>query len=287
MPPEVSELTVGLLQLRSPATQAEAADHLEPRLREAAARGARLIVTPEFTNFMERDDAKLRDRARTEDEDLVVLRARALAAELGVWVLLGSVAVKGEDGRLANRSLLLNDTGEIVAAYDKMHLFDLDLPDGRRVRESDTFAPGARPVVADTPWGPLGLSVCYDVRFPYIYRSLAQAGAAMIAVPAAFTRPTGRAHWELLVRTRAVETGAYVLAPAQGGEHEDGRRTWGRSMIVAPSGEIVVADDGDEPGVLVATLDLGAVRQARGSMPAWAPTPHEPWTGTATTGEGR
>ena len=277
MPPEPAELTVGLLQLRTPATHAAAAAHLEPLVREAADKGARLIVTPEFTNVMEREDARLRERVMSLDDDPVVASARGWASELGVWMLLGSVAVKAGDGRLANRSLLIDDAGALVATYDKMHLFDLDLPDGRMVRESETFAPGDRLGVAETPWGRLGLTVCYDVRFPYLYRSLGQEGVAMISVPAAFTRPTGRAHWELLVRTRAVETGAFILAPAQGGEHEDGRRTWGRSMVVAPSGEVIAATDSDEPGVLMATLDLGAVRQARASMPAWARTPHEPW----------
>jgi deaminated glutathione amidase len=190
--------------------------------------------------------------------------------------LLGSVVVIGEAGRPVNRSILIDADGAIAATYDKMHLFDLNLADGRSVRESDAFAAGASSTVAKTPWGRLGLTICYDVRFPYLYRSLGQRGAALIAVPAAFTRTTGRAHWEVLVRARAIETGAYVLAPAQGGEHEDGRRTWGRSMAVGPSGEVLAATDGDDPWLVLATVDLDAVRRARADMPAWAPTRHEP-----------
>lgn len=277
MPPERGALRVGLLQLRTPANQAASAAHLEQQLRQAAGEGARFILTPEFTNLMERGDG-LRSKALTAEDDPVVRRVRELAAELDVWVLIGSAALKIEDGRLANRSLLIDGSGAVAAAYDKMHLFDLDLPDGRTVRESETFAPGSGMVTAATPWGPLGLTVCYDIRFPYLYRSLAQTGAVMISVPAAFTAATGRAHWELLVRTRAVETGAYILAPAQGGRHEDGRRTWGRSMVVSPSGEVLAARDDDKPGVLMATLDLDAVAQARATMPAWAKTAHEPWS---------
>ncbi len=278
LPPD-EKLTVGLLQLRTPATHETGLAHLEPLVRQAAGQGARLIVTPEFSNFMERDAGRLAAQATTADRDPVVRRVRELALELGAWVLLGSVAVRGEGERLVNRSLLVSSGGDVVAAYDKMHLFDLDLADGRSIRESDTFAPGDRLALAETPWGRMGLTICYDLRFPYLYRSLGQQDAALISIPAAFTRPTGRAHWEVLVRTRAIETGAYVLAPAQGGEHEDGRRTWGRSLAVAPSGEVIAASEGDEPGVLMATLDIAAVRQARANMPAWAPTAHEPWTG--------
>ena len=206
----------------------------------------------------------------TQDRDEAVGKLRALARELGVWLLIGSAIVKsGHEGddRAANRSLLIDDRGEVAAAYDKLHVFDVDLPTGERWRESASVRPGEDAVVADTPWGRLGLSICYDIRFPQLYRALAKAGAAMIAVPAAFTVPTGEAHWETLLRARAIETGAFVLAPAQAGAHEDGRRTWGRSTVVAPWGEVIAKLDHDEPGVLLATLDLEAVERARRAVP--------------------
>ena len=172
------------------------------------------------------------------------------------------------DARAANRSLLIDPTGAVVARYDKLHVFDVDLPNGETYRESATVRPGDRAAMAQTPWGGLGLTVCYDIRFPHLYRQLAKAGAAMIAVPAAFTVPTGEAHWETLLRARAIETGAFILAPAQGGTHEDGRRTWGRSTVVGPWGEIVAKADHDDPCVVPATLDLTAVARARAAVPA-------------------
>ena len=206
----------------------------------------------------------------TEDRDAVVGGLRNLARELGVWLLIGSVIVKSGrsgDERAANRSLLIDDHGRVVATYDKLHVYDVDLPTGERWRESASIRPGDGAVVAQTPWGGLGLTICYDVRFPQLHRALAKAGAAMIAVPAAFTVPTGEAHWETLLRARAIETGCFVLAPAQAGAHEDGRRTWGRSTVVAPWGEVLAKLDGDEPGVLFATLDLDAVMRARTAVP--------------------
>jgi predicted amidohydrolase len=191
-----------------------------------------------------------------------------LARELGVWLLVGSALLRGDDGGAVNRSLLIDDGGAVSATYDKMHTFDVDLPTGEHIRESEAYRPGERAVVADTPWARLGLSICYDLRFPYLYRALAKAGAQILTVPAAFTRPTGEAHWEILLRARAIETGAFVLAPAQGGLHEDGRGTWGRSMIIGPWGEIIAAADDDAPGVVAATLDLDAVTRARHAIPA-------------------
>jgi len=175
----------------------------------------------------------------------------------------------GHDGddRAANRSILVDDAGEVVATYDKLHVYDVDLPTGERWRESAAIRPGDEAVVADTPWGRLGLTVCYDLRFPQLFRALARAGASMIAVPAAFTVPTGEAHWETLLRARAIETGCYVLAPAQGGAHEDGRRTWGHSTVIGPWGEVVARLDDDAPGVLHAVLDLDAVARARAAVP--------------------
>jgi predicted amidohydrolase len=193
---------------------------------------------------------------------------RALADELKAWLLVGSLAIKlpGES-RLANRSYLIDSTGAIVATYDKIHMFDVNLANGETFRESRTYRPGDRAVVAATPWGTLGMTVCYDVRFPYLYRSVAHAGARLIAVPSAFTRRTGEAHWHILLRARAIETGCFVVAPAQCGDHEDGRKSYGHSLIVGPWGE-VIADGGEAPGVVVAELDLAEVDKARSMIPS-------------------
>lgn len=266
----MTQVPVALIQTRTPATPQAALDHVAPLIREAAAGGARLILTPEATNFLIQNRAS-RDAVLVDaDADVVVQGLRALAKELKVWLLIGSAMVRsGHDGddRAANRSILIDDTGAVVSIYDKLHVYDVDLPTGERWRESASVRPGDAAVVAETPWGRLGLTICYDIRFPHLHRALAKAGAAMIAVPAAFTVPTGEAHWETLLRARAIESGTYVLAPAQGGLHEDGRRTWGRSTIVAPWGEVVARLDHDEPGVLFATLDLDAVERARNAVP--------------------
>ncbi|MFK0300409.1 carbon-nitrogen hydrolase family protein [Brevundimonas sp. NPDC090276] len=264
-------LDVALIQTRTPATADASFAHVEPLIRQAAAGGAQLILTPEGTNFLEQRRG-LRDAAlSTEEADIAVLGLRALANELGVWLLIGSAIVRSDtpgDDRAANRSLLVDPTGAVVARYDKLHVFDVDLPNGETYRESASVRPGLGATVAETPWGGLGQSICYDVRFPQLYRALAKAGASMIAVPAAFTRPTGEAHWETLLRARAIETGAFVLAPAQGGAHEDGRQTWGRSLVVGPWGEVIAKADHDEPGVLHAALDLSAVQRARQAVPS-------------------
>lgn len=266
----MSNLPIALIQTRTPASPEAGLAHVEPLIREAAAGGAKLILTPEATNFLIQDRAA-RDAVLTEAEhDAAVQGLRALACELGVWLLIGSAIVRsGHEGddRAANRSILVDDRGEVVATYDKLHVYDVDLPTGERWRESAAVRPGDGAVVAGTPWGKLGLTICYDIRFPQLHRALAKAGAAMIAVPAAFTVPTGEAHWETLLRARAIETGAYVLAPAQAGAHEDGRRTWGRSTVVAPWGEVIAKLDNDEPGVLFAELDLDAVEKARNAVP--------------------
>ena len=264
----MTTLKAALVQLRTPASQAAALAQAEPLVREAARAGAQLIATPEGTNILQRDRKLLFEAVRPLEEDPCVLGLRALAKELGVWILIGSALVRREDGQLANRSALVGADGQIKATYDKIHMFDVDLPTGERHRESAVYTPGERAAVAETPWGKIGLSVCYDVRFPHLYRALAKAGAEIITVPAAFTRPTGEAHWEILLRARAIETAAYVLAPAQGGFHEDGRGTWGRSIIVGPWGEVLAKAEDDEPGVIVAELDLEAVAKARTAIPA-------------------
>ena len=269
-------LPIALVQLRSPDTQAAALAHAAPLIREAAAGGAKLILTPEGTNILERSRDKRLAAVVRQDEDSCVNGLRDLAADLGVWLLIGSAIVKGDDPadqRAANRSILVGPDGAVVASYDKLHVFDVDLPTGERHRESESIKPGEQAVVAKTPWGGLGLTVCYDVRFAHLFRALAQAGADMISVPAAFTVPTGMAHWELMLRARAVETGAFVMAPAQGGAHADGRNTWGHSLVVAPWGEVLAKLDHDEPAVLHATLDLDQVARARTAIP---PLQHEP-----------
>lgn len=264
----MSELAVALIQMRTPATQDAALAQAEPLIRQAAAGGAQLIATPEGTNLLQRDRAKMFDVLRSAEDDVCVQGLIALAAELKVWLLIGSALVRRADGGAANRAMLVSPDGAVVASYDKIHMFDVDLPTGEKARESEAYTPGAEAVVAPTPFGPLGLTICYDMRFPYLYRALAQAGAGVIAVPAAFTRPTGEAHWEVLLRARAIETGSFILAPAQGGKHEDGRGTWGHSLIIGPWGEVLARSDDDEPGVIAATLDLDAAARARQAIPA-------------------
>lgn len=264
-------LDVALIQTRTPATAEAALAHVAPLVREAASSGARFILTPEGTNLLEQRRDRRDAAITTEDADVCFQGLRRLADELGVWLLIGSAIVRSEhdgDARAANRSLLVDPAGAVVARYDKLHVFDVDLPNGETYRESATIRPGDAAAVATTPWGGLGLTICYDVRFPHLHRQLAKAGASMIAVPAAFTRPTGEAHWETLLRARAIETGSFVLAPAQGGTHEDGRKTWGRSMIVGPWGEVLARADHDDPCVVAAKLDMSAVQRARQSVPA-------------------
>jgi predicted amidohydrolase len=260
-------MKVGLVQTRTPATPQAALDHVLPLVREAAAGGAELILTPEGTNLLERDKAKLEPLLRPLEDDLVVGGLRRAARELGVPILVGSALVKRADGKAANRQALITADGEIAATYDKLHMFDVDLPNGETARESETYEPGERAALAEVAGVRLGCSICYDLRFAALYRALALAGAEVLVVPAAFTRPTGEAHWEVLLRARAIETGSFVLAPAQGGRHEDGRGTWGRSLAIGPWGEVLAKLDHDEPGVLLADLDLPAAAKARRAIP--------------------
>ncbi len=259
-------LRVGLVQMRSGTDPARNLQEAERLIRLAAGDGAKLIATPECTNLLQRDKTLMDLALHPEVEDRAPAHFAALARELGVYLLAGSFALRHADGRAANRSMLFTPDGAIAARYDKIHMFDVALGT-EEWKESATFTPGERAAVASTPWGGLGLTICYDLRFAALYRALAKAGAMIITVPAAFTRPTGQAHWETLIRARAIETGCYVLAPAQGGRHEDGRATWGHSMIAGPWGEIVAALDGDAPDVLLADLDLSAVQAARDKIP--------------------
>jgi len=263
-------LKIGLVQTRTPATHATALAHTAPLVREAAASGAALIVTPECSNILQRDRTKLFAALTALEDDPVVNGLRALADELSVWLLIGSALVRREDGKAANRSILVSPDGAVTATYDKIHMFDVDLPTGERHRESSAYEPGERAVTAEAAGARLGLTICYDVRFPPLHAALARAGAEVLTVPAAFTRPTGEAHWEVLLRARAIETGSFVLAAAQGGTHEDGRATWGHSLAIGPWGEVLAKADHDEPGVIVADLDLAAVGKARSAIPALA-----------------
>jgi predicted amidohydrolase len=264
------KLRIGVVQMRSGIEAAANRAAATPFLREAAAAGARLIATPECTTRLDRKRDRFLETLRAEKEEPEIGAWGKLAAELGVWIALGSASVASGDGRACNRSLLFKPDGKIAARYDKIHLFDVQLGGSETYRESATFAPGAEAVIAEGPMGAkLGLTICYDIRFPELYRALGSAGAEIIFVPAAFTKPTGQAHWEILLRARAIETGAFIVAAAQGGVHEDGRTTWGHSTIVGPWGEIIVKLDHDEPGVLIADLDLDEVQSARAKIPAW------------------
>ena len=242
-------------------------------IRDAVARGAEFVLTPEITNCVSGSREHQRKVLVPEELDPVLADLRALAADLKIWLLIGSLGVKsGEaDGRFANRSFLIAPDGSVKARYDKIHMFDVDLGPGEKFTESEAYRPGAQAVVAETPLGNIGLSICYDVRFGALYRRLAQAGAQIITVPAAFAVTTGRAHWEILLRARAIETGCYVLAPAQCGSHRSStghrRDTWGHSLAISPWGE-VLADGGTEPGVTLIDLDLAEVARARSRVPS-------------------
>jgi len=236
-------------------------------IRAAHGAGAALVCLPENVTCIEPDDRRKVATAFREEDHPALPAYRALAGELGIWLLVGSLTCRAEGEKVANRSFLIDSGGVIVARYDKLHLFDVNLRDDEAYRESDTVQPGDRAVLAPTPWGLLGMTVCYDLRFPQLYRSLAQAGAGLLSIPSAFTRTTGRAHWHVLLRARAIENGCYVLAPAQTGIHEGGRKTYGHSLIVDPWGE-VLADAGTEPGIITAEIDPARVVECRRMVPS-------------------
>lgn len=261
-------MKVAVIQTRTPATSRNGLKHVAPLIRDAAAKGATVILTPEGTNFLQRDRGLFSLELKPAKEDLCVQGLIDLAAELGVWIVIGSALVRGEGGAAANRQFVIDPGGKIVATYDKMHMFDVDLPNGETARESAFYAPGDKAVVVEAGGAKLGLTICYDIRFPALHRALAVGGAQVLTVAAAFTRPTGEAHWSVLLRARAIETGSFVLASAQGGYHEDGRGTYGRSMIVDPWGRVLAKLDNDEAGVLVEELDLAGVEAARNAIPA-------------------
>lgn len=238
---------------------------------EAVAKGANYVQTPEMTGLLEKNPKALLEIINPQEEDPSFLAAAELAKRHGIWFHLGSTAIRrpqtDEDGRAANRAAVFSPDGMLVATYDKIHMFDVSVDEKNRWQESARYAPGNRAVVVEAGFAKIGLSICYDIRFPQLYRQLAKAGAQILTCPAAFTRPTGKAHWETLLRARAIENGAFVIAAAQGGSHEDGRETWGRSMVAGPWGEIVGRLDHDEPGVLVCDLDLDEVESARKRLP--------------------
>ena len=259
--------TVGLVQMTSGRDLAPNIEAASALIREARAQGADFVLTPETTTMMEPRRKLALEKARPEAEHEGVAAFAALAAELELWLLIGSMTVGLDDEKAANRSFLFDPTGRIAVRYDKIHMFDVEIPDGQSYRESSTYQAGNAAVTAALPWGTLGLSVCYDLRFPQLYRSLAQAGADFLTVPAAFTRFTGQAHWHVLLRARAIETGCFVFAPAQCGEHAEGRRTYGHSLVVAPWGE-VLADGGEAPGVVTAEVDPARIAEARRMVPS-------------------
>jgi predicted amidohydrolase len=237
-------------------------------VERAAGEGADMLFTPEMSEILDRDRARAAGSIVAEDQDVALAAAREAAAKHKLWVHLGSLALRGEggDGRNVNRGFVIDDQGAIRARYDQMHLFDIDLPDGQSIRESAAYAPGGQAVAVDTPWGRLGLSICYDLRFPDLFRALSDAGATMIAIPAAFTVPTGQAHWHVLMRARAIEASAFVIAAAQTGRHADGRVTYGHSLVVDPWGEILV-DMGKEPGLALVEIDPRRLAEVRGQIP--------------------
>ncbi len=236
-------------------------------VRRARDRGADFIAAPEVCSFLEPRRRLVLEKAEPQDSHRGLAAFREWARETGAWLLAGSMVTRTGEERLANRSYLLDPAGEVAATYDKIHMFDVDIGEGDRYRESRTYRPGGRAVTVATPFAVLGLTICYDMRFPALYRALAQAGAEVITVPSAFTVPTGRAHWHVLLRARAIETGCFVVAPAQVGEHAEGRRTYGHSLIVAPWGE-VLADGGDAPGIVTAEIDTARVAEARSRVPS-------------------
>ena len=265
--PSPKTFRAGLVQLRSGRAIAPNMAMTEALIRRAAAGGAHYVQTPENTAVMELEPERLLAEVDVEEMSVPLTQLKALARELRIWLHVGSIAIRVDASKVANRSYLIAPDGEIAARYDKLHLFDVDLVGGESYRESRTYRPGNTAVLAKLPWGRLGLSICYDLRFPALYRALATAGADVIAVPSAFTKQTGEAHWRVLLRARAIETGAFVLAAAQGGLHENGRSTYGHSMIVSPWGE-VLAEAGEDPQILLADIDLGLCGEVRAKVPS-------------------
>ena len=264
---------LGLIQMCAGDDPAQNAQTATDMVNEAADQGADFVLTPEVTNCLSSSRTHQRAVLTSEDQDITLSTLRDVAAKRGVWVLIGSLGLTTDDadGRFANRSFLITPTGDIAARYDKIHMFDVDLGDGESFRESDGYRPGDQAVVAQTDFAPVGMSICYDLRFPYLYRDLAQAGAQILTVPAAFHPVTGAAHWHVLLRARAIETGCFVVAPAQTGTHPTTRgkprQSYGHSLVVAPWGD-VLADGGTDAGIVFADIDLKQVAEARKRVPS-------------------
>jgi deaminated glutathione amidase len=263
----MGSIVVAALQMRSGTEPERNADGFEELVREAAGQGATYVQSPEMTGILVRDKAALMASLRSDEDDLIVARAKSLARELAIHVHVGSTAIARPDGKVANRGFLFGPDGALLATYDKIHMFDVDLDNGESWRESNTYEPGRQTRVVDLPFARLGMAVCYDLRFPQLFRAQALAGAQVLTIPAAFTRQTGEAHWHVLQRARAIENGAFVIAAAQGGVHEDGRETYGHSLIVDPWGRILAEADHAEPAVVIAQIDPSETAKARGKVP--------------------
>jgi predicted amidohydrolase len=257
---------VALLQMQTGNDLAANLEAVTAMTREAAANGARFVLTPEYALMMDGSGRTMRERALAQDGSPALPQLQALAKELSIWLLAGSLTLKTDSERIANRSILISADGVIEASYDKIHMFDATLPDGKTIKESSAYCPGARAVTADTPWGTLGLTVCYDLRFPQLYRSLAKAGARFITIPSSFQRATGKDHWHPLIQARAIENACFVFAPAMCGEHPGNRSTYGHSLVVDPWGKIL-ADGGEAPGIVYADVDPSRVDKVRGMLP--------------------
>ena len=259
---------IALFQSRTGIDPAANGQALVDAIEKAAAGGAEMLFTPEMSGLLDRDSERAKRSVRPAEEDPVLAACRSAARSHRIWLHLGSLAVAAEDGKFANRGFVVDSEGEIRATYDKIHLFDVDLPTGESWRESNVYRGGKEAVViAGTPVGALGMTICYDLRFPQLFQRLTDAGAEVVAVPAAFTVPTGKAHWEVLLRARAIEAGVFVVAAAQSGRHEDGRETYGHSLLVDPWGEILV-DMKEEVGIAFGEVDLGRIKEVRGRIPA-------------------
>lgn len=256
-----------MIQMRSGLQPGANVDAAVRYIGDAKSAGAEYVLTPEMTNILAANREQLFAAVVEEEADASLATLREVARKLGIYVHIGSLAIKISPDRAANRSFLIDPKGDILARYDKIHMFDVDLAGGESYRESRNYRPGELAVLADLPWGRLGLTVCYDLRFPALYRALAEAGATMLAIPSAFTKQTGEAHWHVLIRSRAIENGCFVFAAAQGGRHENGRDTFGHSLIVDPWGRII-AEGGTEPGVIVAEINPAEVANARARIPS-------------------
>ena len=262
-----STFTAAMVQMRTGLLPEPSLEQGTRLIREAAAQGADYVLTPEVSNMMQLNRTALFEHLATQEDDLSLKAYRALAKELNIHLHIGSLALRFSPEKAVNRSFLIGPDGNLLASYDKIHMFDIDLPGGESYRESANYQPGETAVISDLPWGRIGLTICYDVRFPALYRALAEAGASFLTVPSAFTRKTGEAHWHTLLRARAIETGCFVFAAAQGGTHENGRETFGHSLVIDPWGR-VLAEGGVDPEAVLADIDLSQVTAARARIPS-------------------